>query len=119
MKKLRVVLYGKSVILGSVGASLRRFPDLEIIELSPPYPPQEELKTMLPDVILFDSEAARPDHAFTLLETNPAMLLIGVSPDSNQVRLWTGQQLSELSMQDLVQIIRRDENESEWKGDRK
>ena len=105
MEKKRVVLYGKSVILGSVGASLRRQPDLEIIPLSSMCPTVQELEAHMPDVILFDPQAARPEAAFALLETRPGLLLIGIDPSNNQVRLWSGQQLSELSTQDLVKII--------------
>lgn len=107
MEKRRVVLYGKSVILGSVGASLRRYPDLEVIPLSSLCPTLQELEEHTPDVILFDAEAGHPDAAFALLETRPGLLLIGIDPSSNQVRLWSGRQLCELSTQDLVKVISR------------
>jgi len=105
MEKRRVVLYGSSVILGSVGASLRRQPDLEIIPLSSVCPTVQELEAYTPDVIMFDAQADRPEAAFFLLETRPGLLLIGIDPSKNQVRLWSGRQLCELSTQDLVQVI--------------
>jgi len=59
----------------------------------------------MPDVILFDAQASRPDAAFSLLATRPGLLLIGIDPSKDQVRLWSGQQLRQLSTQDLVEII--------------
>ncbi len=107
MEKRRVLLYGRSVVLGSIGASLQRRPELEIFTLSPPFPTAQQLADTRPDVILFDAEAERPEAAFSLLETCPGLLLISVNPSDNQVRMWSGRDLSELSTQDLVGIIGR------------
>jgi hypothetical protein len=105
MVKRRIVLYGKSVILGSVGASLRRYSDLEVIPLSSPFPTAQELGEYTPDVIIFDTQADHPYAAFPLLESSPGLLLIGIDPSNNQVRLWSEQQMRELSTQDLVKVI--------------
>jgi len=91
--------------LGTVGASLGKRPQFEVVSLSPPFPTVQELGAMEPEVILFDLEADRPEAAFALLENRPGLLLIGFSPDSNQAKMWTGRQLRELSTEDLVQAI--------------
>ena len=104
-KRKRICLYGNSVIVGTLGASLRRFPRYEVNTLSPPWPETVELETMEPDVIVFDVEADRPEAAFFLLEKHPTLMVIGVSPDNNLVRIWSGQQLCELSTQALVEVI--------------
>ena len=105
MEKRRVVLYGRSVILGTLRASFQRYPDLEVLSLSPPLPSAQELGALAPDVILFDMEIGRPEAAFSLLGTCPSILLIGVDPSTNQALLWSGRQLRELSTQDLVLLI--------------
>jgi hypothetical protein len=112
MKKRRVVLFGKSIILGTIGASLSLYPDLEIIPLSPPLPDFQVLKDLAPHVILYDIEATLPDAVLALLETSPDLLLIGINPDSNQVMVWSGRQLHELSTHDLVQVINSGEEGS-------
>jgi hypothetical protein len=107
MKKRRqVFLFGKSVILRTVGASLQQYPDLEITTLSPPLPGTAELQALAPDVIIFDLQASQPVAAFTLLEAFPSLMLIGIDPSSEQVFLWTGKHMSALSAQDLAQSIR-------------
>jgi hypothetical protein len=104
-KRQRILLFGNSVILGSIGSSLQRFSQYEVKTLFPPWPDAQDLKSLDPDVILFDSEATefRPD--FALLETLPDLRLIGLSPGSNQAQVWSGRQLHELSMRDLVDVI--------------
>ncbi len=101
----RIVLYGNSVILGTLGVSLQRFPQYQVIPLLPPFPEGPELEALTPDVIFFDLEGARPQTAFSLLESRPELLLMGVSPDSNLVKVWSGRQLRELSTRDLLAVI--------------
>jgi hypothetical protein len=99
------LLYGRSLILGTLGASLKRYPHLEIVPLSPPLPTVAELGALAPDVIVFDVEAARPESAIALLEARPSLLLIGIDPSSDQMLLWCGQHSRARTMQDVVQAI--------------
>lgn len=101
-----MILYGKSIILGTVGASLRRCADLEVLALTSPLPSAQELGVLSPDVILFDLEAAHPDSALSLLETRPHLLLVGINPENDQMFLWSGEQGRVLNTQDLLHVIR-------------
>lgn len=101
-------MFGRSVILGTVGASLQTYPDLEVLSLSAPFPSAEELSALAPDVVLFDVETGRPEAAFSLLGTCPSLLLIGIDPSTNQALLWSGRYLRELSTQDLVRMIKKE-----------
>jgi hypothetical protein len=101
----RICLYGNSVILGTLGSSLRRCPEFEVTTLAPPLPGAVELATMQPDVVLFDLQAAHTEAVFSLLENHPRLLLIGISPDTNLVKVWAGQQLQQLSTQGLLEVI--------------
>ncbi len=104
-KHTRIVLFGNSVILASVGASLRREDRFAVVIVAPPVASPEGLAAMDPDVILFDLENGHPDAAFSLLETRPDLIVLGISPDGNVVRLWSGRQLRELSSKDLENVI--------------
>jgi hypothetical protein len=101
----RILLYGNSVILGVMGISLRRCPQFEVINLLPPLPEAQELVNLKPDVVFFDSEAGHTQTIFFLLENCPKLLLISVNPDNNLVKVWSGQQLQELSTQGLMKVI--------------
>jgi hypothetical protein len=106
--KRRICFFGKSVILGTLEASLRNLSQYEITTIDP-----EQIHE-LPDadVMFFDLEAPRPQEAFYVLENRPGLLLIGVSPDKNTVKVWSGQQLQELSIQGLLDVMDQQLNNS-------
>jgi hypothetical protein len=105
-KNRRVCLFGKSILLSTVGLSLQSFPDLEIIHLSLPLPDTLDLVALAPDVIIFDIQTSHQDSIFPLLTTLPNLMLIGIDPDSDHITLWSGQQIHVLSAQDLMDVIR-------------
>lgn len=107
----RILLYGNSLILGSVRASLQRCSQFEVTTLDPPLPESLKLDAATPDILLFDLDTTHAEAVFSLLETNPRLLLIGISPDINLVKIWSGRQLRELSTQDLVELIRSEAND--------
>ena len=101
----RILLYGNSVVLGCIGASLERAGKFELTHLSAPLPDRSQLEALCPDVILFDAENGQPDPAFSLLKKRPDLLLVSIDPDGNLVRLWSGRQYEELSTTDLTALI--------------
>jgi phage FluMu protein gp41 len=105
-ERRRILLYGNSIVLGSIGASLAHSPEFELTCLSAPLPTREELEAMAPDVILFDIENSHPEAAFALLEAGSDLLLFGISPDGNVVRQWSGRQYRELSTDELTALMR-------------
>jgi hypothetical protein len=104
-KHRKVVLYGNSVILGSIGASLWRFSRYEMTSLSPPWPDVQVFKAMAPDVILFDTDCVRSREVLSLFEILPDLMLIGLSPESHRVQVWSGKQMTELTTRDLIDVI--------------
>jgi len=103
-KRRRILLLGDSVMLGAINASLRCYPQYQVTILSST-PDALELEALIPDVMIFDLEGPRPEEAFAMLESRPDVQLIGISPDSNVVRIWSGKRLQELSTQDLMNLI--------------
>jgi hypothetical protein len=106
----RILLYGNSVILGSIGAGLRRCPQFEVTTLAAPLQDSLSLDTVKPDIVLFDLEACQTEAPFFLLKTHPSLVLIGISPGVNLVRVWNSHQLREMSMQSLLELINREAN---------
>jgi hypothetical protein len=103
--KRQIFLYGNSVILGSIGAILRRYSDLEVTTLAIPLQEWQDIDDVKPDLLLFDTDTCQADTPFFLLKTNPALLLIDVSSGTNLIRVWNGQQLWGMSLQDLIELI--------------
>ena len=104
----RILLYGNSVILGSIGAGLRRSSGFEVATIAAPLEDPHAVDAATPDIVLFDLESPHTEPPFFLLNTHPALVLIGVSPGTNVVRVWNSQQLQEMSLQGLVELIKRE-----------
>jgi hypothetical protein len=107
MNRRRVILYGNSVILAAIGASLDAFPELELVSPAAPLPSAAELRALAPDVIFFDTGRGGPAfHAlFTLLQDCPNLLLVGANPENAQLMLWSSGRFDAVTAEDLVQVI--------------
>jgi hypothetical protein len=105
MKKRPIALLGKSLLLEILGDSLRRFPENKVLGFPAVESEINRIADLKPEVIIFDLDSPRPQTVFSLLESEPEVVLIGVSSDSNLVKIWTGRQLSEMSIQDLLKVI--------------
>ncbi len=103
-ERFRVVIYGRSIVLGAVEASLLRRPQIEVITLTS-HATAEELATLAPRAILFDASGSYPEWALALLGACPDTQLIAIDPDHNVASVWSGRRLHELCTQDLVRLI--------------
>lgn len=101
----RILLYGNSVILGAIGASLCRFSEFEVVMVKLPRKESIWLPPTRIDILIFDLQVTKPEEVMTFLIGVSALLLIGVDPDVNQVQLWSGRQLQELSTIGLLEMI--------------
>jgi len=101
----RIVLCGNSIVVGSVGASLERARRYEVIHLPLPVADTSELEAMAPDVVVFDVDSGHAEAAFSLLETRPELLVLGVSPEGDVVRLWSRREYHARSSRDLTALI--------------
>lgn len=114
-KRQRIFIIGNSLILGALGESLRRGGQFDLTSLALPLD-VPELESMNPDAILFDLETPHMDSVFSLSERCSKLLLVGISPDTNVVKVWLGQQMRELSMQGLLDMIQKQLNVSLLEG---
>jgi len=101
----RIVLYGNTVILGTIGASLRRFSEYEVVTLKLPQKKSQWLGSTMIDILIFDLQKTRPEEVMYFLKANSALLLIGIDPDVNNIQLWSGRLLGDLSSQDLLKLL--------------
>jgi len=104
-KRRNIVILGNSLILGVIGECLLHSGQFTLTSLVHPEE-MRELETIPSDAILFDLEMPHMESVFSLAENRPNLLLIGISPDTNIVRMWVGRQLRELTMQGLQDAIK-------------
>jgi hypothetical protein len=104
-KRQRIFILGDSLILGAIGENLRSGGQFDLTNLALPNDVRE-IESMKPDAILFDLETPHMEFIFSLTESCSKLLLVGISPDTNIVKVWIGRQLQELSMQGLLAVIK-------------
>ena len=104
-KRQRVILFGDSLILAGVRASLEANPGIETLTLDQPLDgPLEELHRLRPAAVIFDLSAVQLDSLLSLLQ-QPDLLLIGIDPETHQVLVWSGKKASAEAATDLVNVI--------------
>jgi hypothetical protein len=107
-KRQRVILYGNSLILDGMRASLADSPEIEVIVLDQALDrPLEVLHPMCPAALIFDLEAEDPDFPLALLQ-QPGLLLVGIDPETHQVLVWSGRQATAVKAADLIAVIARE-----------
>jgi hypothetical protein len=101
----KIFLYGNSVILGSIGASLRRYSRFDVTTLAMPIQDELRFDDPVPGILLFDVEAPHSEEVFFLLKAYPALLLIGINPGANIIQVWRSQQIRGISMKGLIELL--------------
>ena len=103
-----VVLYGDSVVLAGVGASLGCCPRLRVVSVpaSCATTPQE-LDALCPSAVILDLGMVKTDFAFALLREHPDLLLIGLDPGGDRLLVLSGPRARALGTEDLVRMIER------------
>jgi hypothetical protein len=108
----KVLLYGNSLVMSTIGASLQECGDLELIHVDagPDHPAgladaAAQLGAREPVTIVFDRATTRLDFAMALLDEHPQVLLIGVDPETHQALVWSGRQAPAVVAADLLQAI--------------
>lgn len=105
----RVAIYGNSVSVASIGASLQGKPGLELLTFDTALPDAlQRLDPLAADVFLFDlANAHAVEDAVSLLATHPNLVLVGFDLTSHRALLLSGEQSTMLTTEDLIQIIDR------------
>jgi len=101
-----VVLYGNSLVVSSIGASLQDYPDLQVLPLDPTLPKADQrLYALEPDIVIIDMAATQPDSLIELWKARPRLLLIGVDVTTDQALVLSSQPAQLVTTSDLWQVI--------------
>jgi hypothetical protein len=109
-KRRRVAVYGNSLNMAGIVATLKADPTLEILcvnsESSNARPSLDEHDLA---AIVFDLSEPPMRLDVTLLRDWPGLLLIGVDPSRDEMLVLSSQPAQALSMADLVSVIHQKE----------
>ena len=105
----RVAIYGNSLSVASIGASLQDRPGLELLALDESLPDAiRRLEPLMPDIVLFDLSIAHAvEDAVSLLAAHPNLVLVGFDLTNHRALLLSGKQSTVLTTDDLMKIIER------------
>jgi hypothetical protein len=109
-KRRRVAVYGNSLNIAGIVASLKADTTLEVLCVNLVSPnARQSLDENDLAAIVFDlgDPPLRPD--FTLLRNRPGLLLIGVDSSRNEMLVLSSYPAQALSMADLVRVIHQKE----------
>ena len=107
-KQRKVVLYGSSLSMLGIEASLQEHPELEVIRMDRQSNNEMHcFEALSPDVVTFDMEFGMPEFALPLLQKYPDLVLVGLYAASDKVLVLSGQQSEVQSIGDLIQVINR------------
>jgi len=99
-------LYGNSLLLSGIGASLKKRAGLRIHPIDTAAPDAaDQLRVLQPDMVVFDMAAACPDSAIALWKAKPDLLLIGVDLETDRVQIFSGKSSRVLSADAFVDLI--------------
>ncbi len=109
-----VVVYGTSLNMAVIAASLRADATLEVINIDSQSPTaQQSLNEIGLAAIIFD--LSDPSHGLNLglLRDRPNLMLIGVDPSKGEIRVFSSRSAQALSISDLVNVIHQKESNSQ------
>jgi hypothetical protein len=106
----RVAVYGNSLNMAGIVASLKADTTLEIlwVNLDSPIAQQSQDENDLAAIVFDLSDPPLPLD-FTLLRGRPGLLLIGVDPSKDEMLVLSSQPAQALSVADLVNVIHQKE----------
>ena len=107
MSARTVLLYGQSLLLSGVAASLVDSPNLRVLQASTWVEVGTLLSESTPDVIVFELTAANENHILPLLFKNPQLVMVGLDVESNQAVLVSGQEARSLTVGQIRQIAEK------------
>lgn len=104
-----VILYGNSLFVAGVEASLRNTSGLDAVRIDATLPDAaQQLDALCPDAVIFDLTAPDSPFAIRFLSEHPGLPLVGLDLNSKKVLVLSGQQHTVLAANDLAQVIRQE-----------
>ncbi len=102
----RLVFFGNSVFLAGIKTQFQASTRAKWITVGTEAPDAADLiRRHQPAAIIFDLSVGYPDFAFSLLNDQPGLLLIGLMPSSDEMFLLSSHHARAQSVQDLFQVL--------------
>jgi hypothetical protein len=110
MEARTVILYGQSMLLSLVAASLAQRPNLRVMQAATWAEVESITAECTPDVLIYGLEGASDSAILPLLFKNPRLLLIGLDVETNRAILLAGQEARSLTLEQVQEIVEKEIN---------
>lgn len=101
-----LALFGESLLIEGLEASLKDREGVEIVRLDTSRPTAVQvLDKLSPDIIVFDLAPSQLSCVFTFLQTHTDVILIGLDIDHDQALFLSGEWRMLPTVADLMQVI--------------
>lgn len=102
----RVVIYGSSLYIAGLAASLKTNPSLDVNHVCSGSQVFEQCRqAQAPAAFVFDLSEMPAELVLLQLRACPGLLLIGVDAASEDILLLSGQQVRAVTMNDMAQLV--------------
>ena len=103
-ERVRVVIFGNTLVLAGLQASLVACAGLEVRCIEE-LVADDDLGALRPDVVIVDLSSIRPTDFRLVAGTAAGLHIIGVDGDENRVLIWSGKAYPTSSLRDLLDLI--------------
>jgi hypothetical protein len=101
-----IVLFGDSLLMDAVEASLADRPEIDLVRVrSAILEFEKRVKSLSPDLVIFDFDTIHSQFVIPLLRARPDVPLVGLDFDANQVVVLSGQAYTTRTAQELARLI--------------
>jgi hypothetical protein len=105
MNARTVLLYGRSLLLSGIAASLEQCADLRVVHAVTWEEVCRQPAEFVPDAVIFDLSDAQETRILPLWFKNPALIMLGLDPECNQAVRLTGQEARALTVSHIREMI--------------
>ncbi len=104
--RTRVVVYGNTLSMAGIAASLKVETTLDVFCVDPKHPSARKcLNELDSKTIIFDRTEPHPELDLALLREQPGLLLVGVDPSSDDLLVLTGQRNRIVTASELAHLV--------------
>jgi hypothetical protein len=112
-----VMLYGNSLVVSTIGASLHGCREFQVQHVDPARPDaKRRLSDLQPNILIFDLAIMRPEVAIRLWKTQPHLLLIGIDLAADRMIILSDRSTRALTTSDLLRVIESHAGDAAHRG---
>lgn len=102
----RVLLYGNSLLISGLNASLAIMPGLELHQIEPhPDCIYEWIKTWQPDVLILETGLLESNFSLAILRAFPKIKLVSLDIEEERFLVLSGSTAKKPTIEDLLKVI--------------